>query len=171
MLEELLTNKALNAKEQTAALAQLILSGDISVEEVTGYAAGAKDPAKGNCIEAMEYASQQRPELVTEAAIRFVIDSLAAKAPRVRWEAAKVIANTIYLHARHTGDAVNGLLANTTHSGTVVRWSAATALASIVKLKTSMNETLVPALQAIMDAEEKNSIKKIYMAALKQAAK
>jgi len=49
-----------------------------------------------------------------------------------------------------------------------VRWSAAFALGEIVKLKTRYNKTLVPAIEAICNSEEKNSIKKIYLDAVKK---
>jgi hypothetical protein len=51
----------------------------------------------------------------------------------------------------------------------VVRWSAAMALGEIIKFKTTVNKNLIPAVDGILKREEKNSIKKIYLAALKKA--
>jgi hypothetical protein len=59
-------------------------------------------------------------------------------------------------------------LMNADHEGTVVRWSAATALSAILLLKTGHNEILVPAVEALLDREGKDSIRKIYSAALKK---
>jgi hypothetical protein len=50
-----------------------------------------------------------------------------------------------------------------------VRWSAALALGEIIKMKTAINQELIPAIESICEQEEKNSIKKIYIAALKKA--
>ena len=64
-------------------------------------------------------------------------------------------------------DVYRDLLENTEHEGTVVRWSCAYALGEILKLKTKNNTELLPAIKAISEREEKNSIKKIYLAAMK----
>ena len=60
------------------------------------------------------------------------------------------------------------LLENTRDESTVVRWSMAYALAEILKLRLSINETLVPKISETMKMEQKNSILKIYQQALKQ---
>jgi hypothetical protein len=57
-------------------------------------------------------------------------------------------------------------VANTASNSTVVRWSAAYALAEIIKTKHQHNAELVEALKNICNIEEKNSVKKIYLAAL-----
>jgi hypothetical protein len=49
-----------------------------------------------------------------------------------------------------------------------VRWAAAFALGEIIKLKLPINQDLVPTIENIIEREEKNSIKKIYQAALKK---
>ncbi len=63
--------------------------------------------------------------------------------------------------------AVTALIANTKHEGTVVRWSAAYALAAIVILDTPINKELIPTVNELINTEEKESIKKIYRKSLK----
>ncbi len=63
--------------------------------------------------------------------------------------------------------AVEPLLKNARHEGTVVRWSAAFALGEILKLRTGINAQLIPQIQTLSAAEEKNSIRKIFEKALK----
>lgn len=55
------------------------------------------------------------------------------------------------------------------HEGTVVRWSAAFALGETIKLKLPLKKNLIPFAEEIALNEEKNSIKKIYQAAIKKA--
>ena len=93
---------------------------------------------------------------------------LTAKAPRVKWESAKVVGNIAHLYPAKLDTAIMHLLANTNHDGTVVRWSAAFALGEILKLKTKHNSSLLSRIEKICDQEEKNSIKKIYQAAIKK---
>jgi hypothetical protein len=53
----------------------------------------------------------------------------------------------------------------------VVRWSSAIALSEILTLKPKHYQKLVEAMEAISNREEKNSIKKIYIDAIKKQAK
>ncbi len=170
-LTELLNDKSLSAKDKTAQLAEWTAGGKVTIDEVIGTAAAGKDPVKATCIEAMEFATRLMPEVMTAKGIAFCIASLSEKAPRVKWESAKVIANVIHLFPGKINAAVKALLENTGHKGTVVRWSAATALSAIVRLNGKINKELIPAIEALMKKEEKNSIRKIYHEGLKKSAK
>jgi hypothetical protein len=168
---ELLSDKLSKPKEKTDRLSLLITTGETGIDELIRFASVAKESDRATCIEALEHATVAMNDLMTEEAFLFVTTQLACKAPRVKWESARVIANTVHLYPAHIGNAVTNLLVNTENPGTVVRWSAASALAAIVKMKTSFNEELLPALEAIAEREEKNSIRKIYLEALKKARK
>jgi len=167
-IPSIFADKSTRPGEKSPILSGLILSGDLTVEELLHFADGAKDPQKASCIEALETASASRPSLITQACFAFVTASLKSQAPRVKWESARVIANAAHLFPAMLGPAISNLLDNTEHPGTVVRWSAATALAAVVKVKSEHNAELVPAIGAIMEREEKNSIRKIYAAAIKK---
>jgi hypothetical protein len=171
IITDILADKAMKPADKTVRLSELVLDGTINIEEMIAFAATAKDPVKGTCIETLEYATRANANCLPAIAMDFVISNLGAKAPRVKWESAKVIANAIHIFPEKTESAVAALLINTEDGGTVVRWAAAFALGQIILLKTSINATLVPAIHAIMEREEKNSIKKVYFAALKKVAK
>jgi HEAT repeat protein len=170
-ITEILANKSAKPKEKTEMLSAMLLDKRISVQQLLAFAASAKDLAKATCIEALEFATKQQPEIADEAAFTFVITTLAAKAPRIKWESAKVIGNTASLFPNKLDEAITALLANTTHPGTVVRWSAAFALGEILKLGTVHNKSLLPALEQVCEKEEKNSIRKIYLAAFIKTGK
>lgn len=170
-LPNLLSDKTIKPKQKTETLSQLLLEAKISPEELITFAQAAKDPAKATCIEALEFATKQQPALACKNTFQFVTQSLQTKAPRIKWESAKVIGNTAHLFQDQLPEAIQNLLDNTQHEGTVVRWSAAFALGEILKLQTRRHPDLLPALETIMEQEEKNSIKKIYLAAIKQSKK
>ena len=170
-IAELLQNKELRIKAKTEALSSWLLENKITPDELLGFAKTAKDVEKANCIEALELATKQNPNIINKKSFQFVTQTSTANAPRVKWESARVIGNTAHLFTDKLDDAIKNLLANSEHEGTVVRWSAAFALGEIVKLKTKHNKALLPAIEAIIKREEQNSIKKIYLAALKQTAK
>ena len=167
-LKELFSDKALKNKELTDAVANAVTTKVISPIALFQFGATAKAPIKATCIEALEFASKADPSIVDATTLAGIIQSLEDKAPRVKWESAKVIGNVIHLHKDKIDEAVKYLLANTENDGTVVRWSAAFALGQILILKTPINAVLIPACEAIVAREEKNSIKKIYLSALKK---
>jgi HEAT repeat protein len=169
MLSELLSDKTIKAKEKVESLALALLERRVGMDELVTAANGAKDAVKATCIEALESATKQQPGIADEASLEFVIRSLTDKAPRVKWESAKVIANVAHRFPHLPETAVVNLLINAEHEGTVVRWSAATALGEIVQLP-GYTEMLKPALETIASREEKNSIRKVLLDALKKCA-
>jgi len=165
-IKTILADKSLKSSEQTVQLSQLLLENPFLLKELLQLAEQSRDPGKGTLIEALEHASLKNPALVDAEAFLFVTGTLASKAPRVKWESARVISNVAHLHHDRLETAIPNLLTNTEHPGTVVRWSAATALSAILLQKLPLNNYLVPALVPILEREEKNSIRKIYQAAL-----
>lgn len=167
-LAERLNDHAFKPNAKTTALSNWLLGKKITPDEIIAFAKSAKDVEKAHCIEALEQATKQNPTIINKKAFLFVTKALTAKAPRVKWESARVIGNTVHLFPNRLDEAIINLLNNTEHKGMIVRWSAAFALGEIVKLKTKYNKQLLPAIEAILKSEEHNSIKKIYVAALKK---
>ena len=167
MIAEILADKTSNSKEKTTSISAHLISGEITESDILQFCDKAKDALKATCIESLEHATKENPNLLTKKGFEFVIQQLSSKAPRVKWESARVIGNTASKHKNIIEHAITPLLDNSEHEGTVVRWSSAYALGEIYKLKTKFNVDLKPAFEAIIAREEKNSIKKIYQAAMK----
>lgn len=161
----------MKGKALTESVSHKLLSGEITFQEVLLTLPGLKDPAKATCVEALEFATRVHPEWANRAVLETVTALLEAKAPRIKWESAKVIANIASRFPEELDEAVTGLLRNTTHVGTVVRWSAAFALGEIVKLAHPRSAELAVRLEEIAANEEKNSIRKIYQTALNKRKK
>jgi HEAT repeat protein len=170
-IDEILQDKTIKPKEKTETISKWILDKSLPIEELIAFAEKQKDPAKATLIEAIEYATKQNPNIVDETVLIFVTNTLTAKAPRIKWESAKVIGNIAHLFPTKLEKSIDNLITNTEHEGTVVRWSAAFALGEILKLKTKHNKELLPVIEAICEKEEKNSIKKIYLEAIKKNKK
>ena len=170
-LQELLNNKSLKPKEKTETISHWLLDNSLKLDELIEFAKTAKDPVKATCIEAIEFATKNKAETGTLSCLEFVTQSLTNKAPRVKWESAKVIGDIAHLFPDNLDEAITNLLINSEHSGAVVRWSAAFALGEILKLKSAKNNDLLPAIESVYKSEEKNSIKKIYADALKKSRK
>lgn len=168
VIESILKDKLLNAKTRTGLLTSELLSNSITIPSLIEFMQRCKDTEKATCLEALEHFTLTQPNGIDDVTFAFVVSCLSADAPRVKWEAARVIANSAAYHKPLLETALPSLLNNAVHPGTVVRWSAATALGAIALAGTSVNETLLPALQNLMENEEKNSIRKIYQQALKK---
>lgn len=167
-LKALLLDKGIKPSQKPVLLSGMLNENPQLVEALVEIAKESKDAEKGHCLEALEHLSMNNPALATESCFSLAVASLGSKAPRVRWESGRLIANIAATFPHRVTEAIPGLLNNTEHTGTVVRWSSAMALASILKLKLPVNETLIPSVQSIIEKEEKNSIRKIYQAALKR---
>lgn len=167
-IAELLNDKTKKAKEKVETISKRLLDGSLPTDELLAFAKKAKDPEKATCIEAIEFATRQNPEIADDNVFAFVTKTLTENAPRVKWESAKVIGNIAHLFRTKLSKAIINLLTNSEYDGTVVRWAAAFALGEIVKLKTKHNKDLIPAIEVIIKREPGNAIKKIYQKALKK---
>lgn len=139
MVATILKDKSLKTKEQVLVLAENILATNISINDVVSYALEAKDSETANCIEALEFVTKQQANCLSNDHFNFVVNCLNHKAPRIKWESAKVIGNTAFNHQNQLEKALVHLLLNTEHEGTVVRWSAAFAIGEIYKLNSGFN--------------------------------
>lgn len=164
-----LLDKQLKTKAKVETLSRMLLDRSIILADLLTVANASKDSDKGTCIEAIEFATKARPELASLDCLKFVTETLLDKAPRVKWESARVIGNIAHLYPGKLDRAVANLLTNSESSGTVVRWSAAFALGEIVKLRTKRSRNLIPAVEAIIKREQDNAIRKIYQKALREA--
>lgn len=164
----LFADRSLKPKEKVERLADWLLSREVDMNAIVLFATTAKDPVKASCIEAIERVAASAPEKLTVEVLDFCIASLKEKAARIKWESAKVIGHCIHLHPKRVNGAVKALLDNTEHEGTVVRWSAAYALSRVVRMSLPLNRDLIPAMEAIAAREERSSIRKIHLEAIKQ---
>lgn len=169
-IDQLLQDKDIKAKQKTGLISTWLLDSTINISNLISYAQGGTNAVKGICIEAIEFATKQRPTIADDTVLDFVIQTLTEKAARIKWESARVIGNTIHLFPAKVDNAIANLLENTDNSCSIVRWSSAYALGQILKLKTSINTELIPTVEAICQNEEKNSIKKIYLDAIKSVS-
>lgn len=170
-LSVFLTDKTIKAKTKTETISKWLLTNKINTGELITLAEKSKDPAKATCIEALEFATKKNPAIADLQCFLYVSQCMTEKAPRIKWESARVIGNTAHLFTTRLDEAIKNLLVNTEYDGTVVRWSAAFALGEILKLKTKHNKQLLPAIEAICKREEKNSIRKIYLDAIQKSGK
>lgn len=122
---------------------------------------------KGICAEVMEYVSKEKPELVVPY-LNTVIEYINFDASRVKWETARVIGNVSSVSPDKVTEAIPKLMTNTHDKSTVVRWSAAFALTEIAKNNTSVRDELVNKFKEIVEREDNNGVKNVYLKGLKE---
>jgi HEAT repeat protein len=170
-IQEILIDKQIKPGDKTEMIARQLLEGKLSLKLLTGKIRSTSDAARATCIEAVELATRACPTLADIECLRLMTETLGDKAPRVKWESARVIGNIAHLFPSKLDEAISKLLTNTTHPGTVVRWSAAYAISRIIRLRLNLNKELLPVINTILESDEKNSIKKIYAEAVKSLKK
>lgn len=166
--EEIFSDRTLKQKAKVEQLALLLTDTKLDPNKVIAFAEKFSDIEKATCIEAVEFATRKKPEIADEQCLKYMSKKLKDKAPRVKWESAKVIGNIAHLFPNNLNTAIRNLLKNSEDSGTVVRWATAFALGEILKLKTKHNKMLLPAIEAICARELDNAIWKKYLDAIKR---
>lgn len=170
-LTELLNDKSIKAKGKVIQISEWLTKGTLPTDELLAYVEKQNPSNKATCIEAIEFATKDKPALGDESEFLFVTKMLKENEPRVKWESAKVICNTAHLHPKKLKGTIDHLLINANYDGTVVRWATAMALGKILTLKTDQNKTLLPILEKLCAKEKENSIQKKYQDAFKKVKK
>ena len=127
-LDEIVSSP-LKPKEKLVKLSRALLEDKTLIPSVIERYVSAKDSDKGMWMETLELVSEQEPKMIMPQ-LEFVISQINHKAPRVRWESARLIANIAKDYPDKAAEAIPALLKNTADPGTVVRWSAARARVS-----------------------------------------
>jgi hypothetical protein len=152
--------------EITQMLAEALKSNRDSVSQAIDYFAKAPAGEKGHIIEAIELITKNEPRFAS-ACLDFIFSNIDHKAPRVRWEAQRIVANIAREFPEKVVEAIPGIIENTRDKGTVVRWSAASALVAIARANIETQKQLVPFFSEIVKTETNNGVKNIYLKGLK----
>ncbi len=164
-IEEIIGSKR-KPKEKVTLLAEKLKSDKKLVAELIKHFETASAPEKGSYMEAMEYVTKDDPSFAARC-LDFVIEHINDEAPRVKWEAARIIGNVAKQFPDKVSEAIPKLLENTKDEGTVVRWSAAFALTEIAKSSPKTQKELIPIFSEIVKKEANNGVKNIYVKTLK----
>jgi hypothetical protein len=128
------------------------------------------DKEKGVCLEVLEAVTAKHPDWCADR-LPAVIKLIGHKAPRVKWESSRVVANTAPKFPKEVAGAIPMLLANTSDKGTVVRWSAAFALGEIIKHNEKERKSLLAKIEVILKREQNNGVRNVYLKAMKAVGK
>lgn len=164
-IDEILKSKR-KPKEIVTLLAEKLKSDKELVADLIRCFENGSVAEKGNCMEAIEYITKENPEFA-ENCLDFVIEHINNKAPRVKWETARIIGNVAHKFPDKVKDAVPKLLENTKDKGTVVRWSTAFALTEIAKSNPELRKELSSKFNGIVKKESNKGVKNIYLKYLK----
>lgn len=161
----LLADKGLKALARRQALMAIIKSDGLPLAEA------AQLPGKqlALVLEAMEAISNKEPQSADVAWLPFAASQLQASHPGVKREAARIIGNLAARFPDEAGSAIPALISNAGLPGTVLRWSAAYALARILATPQHALGPLYEQVEGLADREQDNGVKNQYLAGLKKA--
>lgn len=164
-IKEILHSKR-KPRETVELLADALKRDQKLTDELVQCFADGTTAEQGACMEALETITKDNPEFA-ETCLDWVMEHLNDQAPRVRWEACRIIANVAQKFPAKIQEAVPRLLENTHDAGTVVRWSAAFALSEVAKSSPEMQHKLVPEFKQILAREDNTGVRNIYLKYLK----
>lgn len=165
-LNQLFQDTTLTTKARAAEIGAALMQDRLAPERLEVFARHQNAVVRATCLEGLESATRKSPQVVGPSLFDFLCDSLEHEEPRVKWESARVIGNVARHFPGRVHGAVEGLLRNATHEGTVVRWSSAFALGEIVQLDTGLRDELLPRIQRLCDQEIDAGVRKKYVRAL-----
>lgn len=168
-IEEIIKSN-LKPKEKTTSLANKLKSDKNSIKQAIDYYQKATVTEKGIIIEAIEYVTIKNPKSASSC-LDFVIEKINDKAPKVKWEADRIIANVAKEFPDKVEAVIPKLFENTKDEGTVVRWSAAFALGEIAKSNPKTQKQLTPFFTEVVKKEKNKGVKNVYLKALKALGK
>jgi hypothetical protein len=125
---------------------------------------------KGTCAEIMKFVSKDQPEIVAPY-IDVLIEYTNYKAPRVKWGVPESIGNLAQKYPEKVEKAIPKLLINTKDKSTIVRWCAAFALTEIAKHNPILQKDLVSKFNVMVNTEQNNGVKNVYLKVLKMLEK
>jgi hypothetical protein len=96
-----------------------------------------------------------------------LVDYINYKAPRVKWGVPETIGNLAQKYPTEVEKAIPRLLVNTKDKSTVVRWCAAFALTEIAKSDPAIRKELGSKIEEIVQNEDNNGVKNVYLKALR----
>jgi HEAT repeat protein len=140
------------------------------VADIFNALEAGNDKEKGVCLEVLETVTQKHPDWCADR-LPAVIKFIDHKAPRVKWESSRVVANLAPRFPEEAAEAIPMLLANASDKGTVVRWSAAFALGEIIKHNEKEKKSLLARVDAILKKENNSGVRNVYLKAMKALEK
>ena len=174
---ELLRDKSLKGTERRQAVVNMIVAGELTVNEVTrscgprGADLCVAAPFLRPILEAVEEVSNKHLCPLDAAWLQWAEPYISSENNSCRREASRIVGNMAAQYPDLLDDAIERLMKNTSDEGTVIRWAAAYALSRIVVLDRYAKSDLYDRLVAVCDREENNGVKNQYLKALKKAAK
>ena len=168
---ELLKDKSLKGVERRQAVVNMIVAGELTVNEVAALADAIGEKQVATVLEAVEEVSNKRLCPLEAAWLQWAEPYISSENNSCRREASRIVGNMAAQYPDLLDNAIERLIKNTKDEGTVIRWAAAYALSRIVVLDRYAKSDLYDRLVAICDREEDNGVKNQYLKALKKAAK
>ncbi len=163
-IEDILKSKK-KPKEKVDLLAEKLRSDKNQIADIIKCFNIGSVSEKGSCMEAIEFVTKSNPGFAASC-LDFVIEHINDEAPRVKWEAARIIGNVAKQFPDKVSEAVPKLWLNTKDDGTVVRWCAAFALTEIAKNNSKLQKELVLKFSEILKLEENSGVRNVYVKAL-----
>jgi hypothetical protein len=171
-IEEILQSK-IKPKEKQIRLVEAVIQKRISARKFIKFFESASNVNKGTCADAMKHISAEKPEILAPY-VDILVEYINYNLPRVKWGVPEAIGNIAKKYPDKAAKAIPYLLKNTTDdkiNTTVIKWCAAYALSEIAKHNIKTRKQLLPRFKNIIESEQNNGVKNVYIKAMKAIEK
>ena len=165
-IKEVLSEKG-KPKEKVDKITQIIIEKPDNINNLISNFMHGTDVEKGTYATVLKQVSSTNPEIV-EPFIDDLFDFINNNSNRVKWGIPETIGNLAEKYPKRVDKAIPKLLINTEDKSTVVRWCAAYAISNIALHNLDVREELVGKINLILEKEENNGVKNVYIKALKK---
>jgi hypothetical protein len=165
-LKEVLSEKS-KPKEKVDKITRIIIEKPDNINNLISNFMQGSNVDKGTYATVLKQVSSTNPEIV-EPFIDELFDYINHKSNRVKWGIPETVGNLAEKYPKRVEKAIPNLLRNTEDKSTVVRWCAAYALSNIALHNLDVREELVGKINLIVEKEENNGVKNVYIKALKK---
>jgi len=159
----------MNHKEQVAAMTEMAINDQQILAQIFDLLKTGTDVDRGTAAEVIKFVSKEKPDLMLPY-IDLLIEYIDYKAPRVRWGCPEALGNMAQRYPVQVEKAIPKLLENLKDKSTVVRWCAAFALTEIAKHNLDRQQELVLIFYQLIETEDNNGVRNVYLKALKAIA-
>ena len=168
---ELLKDKSLKGVERRQVVVNMIVAGELTVNEMASLAEAIGEKYVATVLEAVEEVTGKRLHSLEAAWLQWAVPYISSENSSCRREASRIVGNMAAHYPDLLNEAIERLIKNTSDEGTVIRWAAAYALTRIVVLDRYAKSDLYDRLVAICDCEEDNGVKNQYLKTLNKAVR
>lgn len=170
-IQQIIDDKSIKRLEKRKALIEGIINGSFDFSAISAACSFLPEKNISLLLEALEEVSRSKEFSLEEDYLNLSERYILSSDPSCKREASRIVGNLAAAFPANLDHAIDALLQNAEHDGTVIRWASAYALSRIVLIPQYARGPLFEQISRLCEKEQENGVKNQYKKALKKAEK